>query len=66
MVEIHHPDIGPVEYPQSPDRMSGTPGRVQRRGPRLGEHSSEILASWLGLDHVEIQKLADQGAIWYP
>ena len=65
-VEVVHPDIGPVEYPQSPDRMSVTTGRVQSRAPRLGEHSAEILARWLDLEDNEIQELADQGAIWYP
>ncbi len=66
VVDIAHPDVGHVEYPQSPDRMSESPGRVQRRGPRLGEHSTEILTRWLGLGENEIRKLVDQGATWNP
>ena len=36
-VEIDHPDIGLLEQPQSPDRMTLTPGHVRGRSRRLGE-----------------------------
>jgi crotonobetainyl-CoA:carnitine CoA-transferase CaiB-like acyl-CoA transferase len=63
-VEIDHPDLGVIEYAQSPHRMSLTPGRVQRRAPRLGEHTSEILREWLDLDSSEIDALVRAGAAW--
>ena len=46
-VEIDQPDLGVIEYYQSPHRMTKTPGFVRRRGPRLGEHTCEVLQEWL-------------------
>jgi crotonobetainyl-CoA:carnitine CoA-transferase CaiB-like acyl-CoA transferase len=43
-------------------RLSATPGRLRRPAPALGEHTAEILGS-LGLDQVELNRLADQGII---
>jgi crotonobetainyl-CoA:carnitine CoA-transferase CaiB-like acyl-CoA transferase len=65
-VEIDHPDLGVIEYAQSPHRMSLTPGRVQRRAPRLGEHTREVLREWLDLDSPEIDSLVHTGAAWQP
>ncbi len=64
IVELSHPDVGVVEFPNSPDRMSRTPGAVQRRGPRLGEHSVEVVRQWLNRTPEEIEKLMSEGAIW--
>jgi crotonobetainyl-CoA:carnitine CoA-transferase CaiB-like acyl-CoA transferase len=48
-VEVEHPELGrSVTYPGAPYRFSHSPWRIQRRAPRLGEHSSEIYAE-LGL-----------------
>jgi crotonobetainyl-CoA:carnitine CoA-transferase CaiB-like acyl-CoA transferase len=66
VVEIDHPDMGVVEFPNSPDHMSRTPGRVKYRGPRLGEHSHQVTAEWLRLTRTQIRELAAQGAIWSP
>jgi formyl-CoA transferase len=63
-VEVDHPDIGPVEYPGVPARLSRTPGRVRSRGPRLGEHTAAVLREWLGLEEGALADLRDGGAIW--
>jgi crotonobetainyl-CoA:carnitine CoA-transferase CaiB-like acyl-CoA transferase len=63
-VEVYHPDIGTVEYPGSPARLSGTPGRVKCRGPRLGEHTRPVLREWLGKEDGDMARLIDSGAIW--
>jgi len=63
-VEIAHPDIGPVEYPDTPSRLSRTPGRVVSRGARLGEHTAEVLETWLGSGATAVRELVDCGAIW--
>ncbi len=34
-----------VMYPGAPIRMNGSPSRIRRRAPRLGEHTDEILAA---------------------
>ena len=63
-LEIDHPDLGVIEYYQSAHRMSKTPGFVRRRGPRLGEHTGEVLQEWLSLDEHEISGLEDGDAMW--
>ena len=35
-IELSHPDLGPVEYPNALDRLSVTPGRVVRRARPAG------------------------------
>jgi crotonobetainyl-CoA:carnitine CoA-transferase CaiB-like acyl-CoA transferase len=46
-----------------PVKFSATPGNVPRRAPRLGEHTSELLAEVLGLNEAQIAKLIASGAI---
>ena len=47
--EMNHPDLGLAEYAGPPHRLSKTPAAIRRRTPRLGEHTTEILAEWLGM-----------------
>lgn len=46
-----------------PSALSDTPAQFSRMPPRLGEHSFEILESWLGLDAKEIQRLRALGVV---
>ena len=64
IIEVAHPDAGVVDLPNSPDRMSRTPGVIQRRGPRLGEHSVEVIRQWLDRTPEEIGRLISDGGIW--
>jgi formyl-CoA transferase len=43
-------------------KLSASPGRTRWIGPRLGEHTDEVLAS-LGLDEAEIARLRGRGAV---
>ncbi len=63
-VDVWHPDIGLVEYPGPPDRLSKTPGHVVRRGSRMGEHTHEVLGEWLTLKPSALRNLEEVGAIW--
>jgi crotonobetainyl-CoA:carnitine CoA-transferase CaiB-like acyl-CoA transferase len=63
-VELPQPDLGVIEYPGSPHRMTKTPGRIERGGPRLGEHTDEVLEDWLGLEEHELAALEEAGAIF--
>jgi crotonobetainyl-CoA:carnitine CoA-transferase CaiB-like acyl-CoA transferase len=63
-VEIDHPDIGLLEQPQSPDRMTLTPGHVRGRSRRLGEDTFAVLQDWLGLRETDLQALRAAGAIY--
>jgi len=44
-------------------RFSRTPGRVETTGPRLGQHTEEILVSRLGLERAELDALQVAGVI---
>jgi crotonobetainyl-CoA:carnitine CoA-transferase CaiB-like acyl-CoA transferase len=60
--ELPHPTVGPVRALGSPARLSRTPVRLRRAGPRLGEHTAELLLE-LGKSHAEVQALADEGVV---
>jgi crotonobetainyl-CoA:carnitine CoA-transferase CaiB-like acyl-CoA transferase len=66
LVEIPHPDLGPVEFLAPVHRLSRTPGVVRGGAPRLGEHGSAIIGDWLHRDPRARQKLAADGAYWLP
>jgi crotonobetainyl-CoA:carnitine CoA-transferase CaiB-like acyl-CoA transferase len=42
-VEVPDAELGTVRMPGLPFRLSATPGRVSWSGPRLGEHTEEVL-----------------------
>jgi len=52
---LHIPSIAP--------RLEETPGRTDRPGPQLGEHTDQILKALLGLDDKALARLRDLGAI---
>jgi benzylsuccinate CoA-transferase BbsF subunit len=65
-MEVLHPDLGMIEHPQSPDRMSKTPGRIASRSRRLGEDTEAVLTDWLTMDPRTIGSLEDDGVVWQP
>jgi benzylsuccinate CoA-transferase BbsE subunit len=63
-VEVEHPELGRTfRYPGAPYVFNGSPWRVRRRPPLVGEHTSEILREELGLDADEIATLVAEGII---
>ncbi len=63
-VEVEHPELGrKFRYPGAPYLFNGTPWRVRRRPPLLGEHTGEILRDDLGLEPAEIAALYAQGIV---
>jgi crotonobetainyl-CoA:carnitine CoA-transferase CaiB-like acyl-CoA transferase len=50
-------DAGPVA------RMSGTPLRMERAAPRLGEHNEEVYQGLLGMSAAEVDRLRGIGLI---
>jgi formyl-CoA transferase len=55
-----HPTLGPVRQLGSPMRLSATPTRIERAGPRLGEHTAEVLRE-IGVDEREVAELSEAG-----
>jgi benzylsuccinate CoA-transferase BbsF subunit len=49
-------------YSGNPIRLSDTPGRNDRAGPSMGEHTVEILTEIVGMTAEEVQGLVDAGA----
>lgn len=56
-VRLTHAVLGELAFERSGFRLSETPGGIRRPGPRLGEHTSTILAEVLGLSPEEIADL---------
>jgi crotonobetainyl-CoA:carnitine CoA-transferase CaiB-like acyl-CoA transferase len=46
-----------------PGKLSATPADYRFAPPRVGEHSHEILADWLGLETAQLADLEQKGAI---
>jgi crotonobetainyl-CoA:carnitine CoA-transferase CaiB-like acyl-CoA transferase len=62
IVEVPHPDFGPLREVRSPVRTEGEI-RHPTRAPRLGEHTEEILREILGYSESTISRLRQGGAV---
>lgn len=63
-VEVEHPELGTtVKYPGAPYRHEGTPWRIVRRPPLVGEHNLEVLGEELGYSREQLALLASAGVI---
>ncbi len=63
MIERHRlPDGSDLAVPAVTPKLSATPGATRWLGPRLGEHTDEVLAA-LGYDESEIAALREDGVI---
>ncbi|MGO3554568.1 MAG: CaiB/BaiF CoA transferase family protein [Microbacterium gubbeenense] len=61
-IEYDHPTEGRVKTPGFPYRFGRTPARVDRGAPRVGEHTSEILAE-IGVTPDRAAELFSSGAV---
>ena len=62
LVDIEDPDIGTIHNIGVPVKLSETPGRIRRRAPALGEHTSEVLLE-RGFSGEEVAALLDSGVV---
>jgi crotonobetainyl-CoA:carnitine CoA-transferase CaiB-like acyl-CoA transferase len=61
VIEVEHPEFGPVKQVGIGPKFSDTPGSVRTTGPARGEHTDEVLAE-AGLGTDEISSLRESGA----
>jgi formyl-CoA transferase len=57
VVEVDHPKAGTVRMAGIPVKLSATPASIRLPPPLLGQHTEEILSSWLGVNDQEIADL---------
>jgi len=62
VVELRHPAIGRLRALGNPMKLSSTPVSYRRPPPRLGEHTTEILAE-LGYEPGEIENMKNSGIV---
>lgn len=62
-IDLEDPVFGTLPAYAPMPRLSGTPGRIDRPGPRLGEHNDEVYRGLLGFDDDRMKALAGSGAI---
>jgi CoA:oxalate CoA-transferase len=66
LVEVEHPRIGRLKLPDTPVKLSRTPGGIKGPSPALGQHTYEVLSALLGLSAEELDELAVAGVIVGP
>lgn len=62
LVPVDHPTRGRIEILNSPIKMQGSPHRVTRGAPTLGQHTDEVLEAF-GLDPSERERLRAAGVV---
>ena len=62
MQVMHHKVHGDFKMPAWPVRVNGQPSTVVA-SPILGEHTGEVLRSWLDMTDPEVAALRSEGAV---
>jgi formyl-CoA transferase len=62
IVTVQHPVRGEFTMPGSPIQLSESP-REYTPAPLLGQHTDEVLATWMGYDQAQIEQLRAQGVV---
>jgi formyl-CoA transferase len=62
IVDVNHPTHGTFVMPGCPVQLSESPVEVQP-SLLLGQHTTEVLQQWLGLDENELHSLRQEGVI---
>jgi crotonobetainyl-CoA:carnitine CoA-transferase CaiB-like acyl-CoA transferase len=63
IVDSDHPVAGRVKIVGVPIKLSETPGCVREPAPLLGQHTDEVLHTYLGMSEAEIAALRQAGVI---
>ncbi|RLC31263.1 MAG: CoA transferase, partial [Deltaproteobacteria bacterium] len=60
---LDHPEVGITLYNRAPFMLSKTPFQMKTAAPLLGQHTREILTTFLGYTDDEVNKLVDEGVL---
>lgn len=63
IVDVDHPEFGPIKMQNVAPRLSDTPGEVRHVGPELGQHNDEVFGRLLGLSETTRADYAARGII---
>ncbi|MEV6342812.1 CoA transferase [Actinoplanes sp. NPDC051851] len=63
VIEVDHPELGPLKMQNVAPRLSDTPGEVRWPGPALGASNEEIYGGLLGLSGEDLAGLRERGVI---
>jgi glutaryl-CoA transferase len=63
LVEVDHPTAGAVRMAGIPVKFSTTPASIRLPPPLLGQHTKEVLSSWLGMNNEEIDELKRKNVV---
>ena len=63
IVNMDYPGLGTFPIPGLPIKFSLTPGSINSRAPKVGEHNKEIYCGLLGLSQKELKKLKEENII---
>jgi formyl-CoA transferase len=63
LVEVDHPTAGAVRMAGIPVKFSATRASIRLPPPLLGQHTEDVLTSWLGMESEEINELKKKGAV---
>jgi crotonobetainyl-CoA:carnitine CoA-transferase CaiB-like acyl-CoA transferase len=63
LVPTPHAAVGDVTLPGIPIKLSGSPGRVRRGAPSVGEHNDHVYVDVLGLNAQDVAALRRDGVI---
>jgi formyl-CoA transferase len=63
LIEVEHPDFGPIRMQNVAPKLSDTPGAVRHVGPELGEHNEYVFGEVLGLNAEQQAEFKSKGII---
>ncbi len=62
--DVEYPQIGKTfRHPGPAVIFHGSPWRISRRAPLIGEHNEEVLCGEVGLSKAELAVLTDKGSV---
>ncbi len=66
LVDVPHPAGFSLRVPDTPVKLSRTPGGIQGPPPALGQHTDDVLSGLLGLSAEQVAALREAGAVFGP